>query len=111
MTQPVLVKVYGNISPFSPALEKGLATLMAEAMPEPGKIASEGNLLLVSFEGIYFPIAEAIDLIDTNLSSHMTGKLDYLDLEAWRLTRYTIANGEITPASAPLNNVLDYSGH
>ena len=36
---------------------------------------------------------------------------DLLDLENWRLTRHLFDQGRIRSSSAPLNNVLDYSGH
>ena len=39
------------------------------------------------------------------------GKLDVLDMEGWKLTRHVLAGGSVHSSSAPLNNVLDYSGH
>ena len=39
------------------------------------------------------------------------GKLDVLDLENWRMTRHAFRDGVLHSSAAPLNNVLDYSGH
>ena len=65
----------------------------------------------VSFEGVYFPVDEVLAALARHLRPEHQGKLDVLDLENWRLTRHLFDQGRIRSSSAPLNNVLDYSGH
>lgn len=111
MSQPILVKVYGNLSPYEPELAEKLKTVLKGCYPPEEALRIDGDLLLISFEGIYFPLDEVITLISADLYPSMTGKVDYLDIENWRLVRYVINKGIITRSEAPLNNVMDYSGH
>lgn len=111
MSQPVLIKTYGNIYPASKELLRELAARMQDAIPAGNVTVANGDMLLLSFEGIYFPLEEVLAGIERHITGQSAGKLDYLDLEAWRLTRFRIENGKISSSSAPLNNVLDYSGH
>ncbi len=69
------------------------------------------DLLRVSFEGMYFPIDELMSALMPFLHSESQGKIDYIDMEAWRLTRYTIQGQHIDSSCVCLNTVLDYSGH
>ena len=101
----ILVKVYGNIYPADSAMFQSLQAICGEA------VEMEGDLLRLSFEGIWFPLEDVLAALRPCLKSDCQGKLDYLDLEAWTLVRHTFAGTEIQLSRAPLNNVLDYSGH
>lgn len=74
-------------------------------------VTLEGDLLRISFEGLYFPVEETLAAVAARLRPDQTGKLDVLDLENWRLERHVFADGRISSGAAPLNNVLDFSGH
>lgn len=112
MSQPVLLKVYGNLHPADADLRAAVAGACEERMPAGEEAVSlEGDLLRISFEGLYFPVEETLAVLGARLRPEQTGKLDVLDLEAWRLERHVFADGRITSGAAPLNNVLDFSGH
>lgn len=53
---------------------------------------------------------ELYALLQTRLDAAMSGKVDYLDLENWEMTRYLFSDGNISRKCVPLNHVLDYSG-
>lgn len=112
--QPLL-KVYGHIYPADSALEGDLQNALSSAIAD--EISSDvpllyrdKDMLRISFEGRYFPEEDVLAALEQHLTDSQQGKLDVLDLEAWRLRRYFIAHGEIQSRSASLNNVLDYSG-
>ncbi len=71
----------------------------------------DGDLIRVSFEGSWFPVQETLDILRAGLTPASHGKLDVLDLDDWTLTRHTFAGETVHASSAPLNHVLDYSGH
>ena len=52
-----------------------------------------------------------VEAFRAHLTPDMQGKLDVLDMDGWRLTRHVFTGGQVKSSSAPLNNVLDYSGH
>lgn len=108
----VLCKVYAA---FSPA---GKPVLEAVSLAAQGAIGSgdpwlflEGDMLRISFEGMYFPVDEVIAVLTGLLPAGSEGKLDYLDMEEWRLLRYVFAGEGFTASERSLNHVLDYSGH
>ena len=113
MSQPVLLKVYGNLHPADAAdfeaLSRASASCVGEGAEPPVTLA--GDRLRISFEGLYFPVDEVLEALAALLKPRQQGKLDVLDLDAWRLTRHLFQDGRITSRSAPLNNVLDFSGH
>lgn len=111
MNQPVLLKVYGNLFPVASDILADLAPCLAACLPEPetAPAAWAGGLLTIAFEGIYFPLAEVLEIMAARKGAQ--GKLDLLDLEAWRLRRHSFAAEGMTVREAPLNNVLAYSGH
>lgn len=113
MSQPVLLKVYGNLFPADEADFTALARAAASCVGEgaDGPVTLTGDLLRISFEGLYFPVEDVLEAVAARLSPQQQGKLDVLDLEAWRLTRHLFAKGRISSRAAPLNNVLDFSGH
>lgn len=69
-----------------------------------------GDMLRISFEGIWFPVEDVRNFLERYSGSGLDGKLDVLDLEAWRLIRMEFRDGIFRESAAPLNNVLDYSG-
>ena len=92
------------------ALEQAVSGVMGQEEDEPA-LVREGDMARISFEGLYFPVEDVVQALREHLTPTMQGKLDYLDLEDWRLTRYQLEAGEVHPSSAPLNNVLAFSGH
>lgn len=112
MSQPIILKVYGNISPVSAAMAAKLKCICAGAIGTNGEIVSwEAGLARITFEGIYFPVEEILALLKNNLQAGQSGKLDVLDLENWTLTRHRFEEGRVISRSVPLNDVLAYSGH
>lgn len=109
-----LVKAYGHVYPVTHALYAALEQALRDALHEDDGVpllCRDGDMARISMEGAYFPEDEVVDAFRTHLTPDMQGKLDVLDLDAWRLTRHLFAGGLVTTGSAPLNNVLDYSGH
>lgn len=108
----IIVKVYGYLRPCSenelPPLCAALRVL-GEAGPETLRLS--GDLLNISYEGTYFPIEDFLSALSPLLSADRKGKIDYIDMEGWTLTRYSFENGFITTAKGDLNNVLSFSGH
>lgn len=113
MSQPVLLKIYGNLFPADETDRTAVALACSGRMPaESGEaVTLEGDLLRISFEGLYFPVEETLEAVAARLAPEQRGKLDVLDLEAWRLVRHVFAEGLITSSAAPLNNVLEFSRH
>lgn len=112
MSQPVLVKVYGGLSPVNDAVFAKLFDACAGSLPqeEEPPLRLEKNLAVLSFEGVCFPIEDFIAELGSVLSPEMSGRIDYLDLENWAMTRYVAEGGKIRSSGASLNNVMDYSG-
>lgn len=114
MTQRPLCKAYGHVYPCGDALYRALEQAVSDVMGQEGDepvLVREGDMARISFEGIHFPVEEVVQALEEGLTPDMQGKLDYLDLENWRLTRYRLEAGAVRSSSAPLNNVLAFSGH
>ena len=114
MSRQPLLKVYGHIYPVDDSLYAALETACANAMPDEDDIPvleRDGDMARISFEGAYFPLDDVLAALTAHVRAEHQGKLDVLDMEGWRLIRHTFAKGRIEVHSAPLNNVLDYSGH
>lgn len=112
MKDLVLIKVYGNFSPAGAAEYSGLAAIAREASPMPlqAPVTLEKGQLRLAFEGISFPISACLAWLRDNLAPEASGRLDYIDLESWRLDRYEFANGSCERRSAPLSHVLEQAG-
>ena len=54
---------------------------------------------------------ELADAIAPHLTPDCQGRIDHIDMDAWRLTRYLITGTQMKKSSAGLNHVLAYSGH
>lgn len=113
MSTRTLVKVYGNISSASPELMHALEPVARQALPTPDDpvLEQDGDMLRIHFEGICFPLEEFLEVVLLHLSKKSLGKVDYIDLDAWKLHRHIIEGKSIRASSVSLNNVLDYSGH
>lgn len=113
MSQPVLLKAYGNLWPVAASALAELRPVLDACLPKPAADVANwrNDLLTISFEGIYFPVDETLGVLAALLTEQSQGKLDIIDLENWRLTRHIFQNGRIASRAASLNNVLDYSGY
>ena len=114
MSRQPLLKVYGHIYPVDDRLYAALENACADAMPDEDDmpvLERDGDMARFSFEGAYFPVDEVVAVLTAHVQVEHQGKLDILDLEGWRLIRHTFVQGRVEEHSAPLNNVLDYSGH
>ena len=135
----ILIKVYAAFYPLPESLcpatlERELLALMAVPQPVDIPVAfREGDMARISFEGVYFPVDEALEIMERHFRQaelaaaggifcqadpemhppllRIEGKLDVLDLEAWTLTRYLWKESRLCPASRSLDHVLAYSGH
>ena len=109
---PVQIKVYGAFSPVGEDVAARVAAAGngAVGQDEPW-LLREGDLLRISFEGIWFPWEDVWDALRETLDPAARGKLDVLDLDAWTLTRHTLDERGFHVSTRPLNHVLDYSGH
>jgi len=105
----ILIKVYGSISCVNQQLYDA-AKLVVDEQDE-DTIELDGDFFTITFEGIYFMIDEFIEAIKPHLTKDCSGKIDYIDVDEWTLTRFWIDNGIITSNSAGLNHVMDHSGH
>ncbi len=114
MSRSPLLKVYGHVYPVDDVFYAALEQACADALPDEDDIPvleRDGDMARISFEGMYFPTDEALAVLAAHLQPGHKGKLDVLDMEGWRLFRHTFILGRIESHSAPLNTVLDYSGH
>lgn len=114
----VMIKIYAAFHPADEALFSKLAGQGDAAIPIGEEwLFLEKDLIRVCFEGLYFPLEETLDILGEWLPKNAQGKLDYLDLEEWKLTRYTLEYSEelhkniFKVQQKGLNSVLDYSGH
>ncbi|GFH63097.1 MAG: hypothetical protein ZNDK_0868 [Candidatus Desulfovibrio kirbyi] len=113
MSHKPILKVYGNISPVSEDFFTELAAVCARALPASRAVpvlSRDGDTAGISFEGIWFPVEELLKTLSRCVTQAHTGRLDVLDMENWRLDRCVIAQGTLCASSAPLNNVLEFSG-
>lgn len=110
----IIVKVYGA---FHPADESCFAAIAKAGRDAVGQVEPwlffENGLIRIAFEGLYFPAEEVLEALKSALPEEAQGRLDYLDLEAWTLTRHVLRPGGdfIAPATRSLNHVLDHAGH
>lgn len=108
----MLIKIYAGLWPVEAGLAARLNRICEGALPSgEARAETEADLWRLGFEGVYFPTDELLAEIGAALTPQMRGRLDELDLENWKLVRHEFADGKIGTKSAPLNNVLDYSGH
>jgi hypothetical protein len=110
-----LVKVYAAFHPADNACLEAVAPAGQNALGNEDWLSLERGMLRISFEGLCFPLDDTLRALESCLGADASGKLDYLDLESWELTRceYPAQNGRtgFTRSSRGLNHVLAYSGH
>lgn len=109
----ILVKVYGAFHPADTACFDVVSTAGRDAIgqQEPW-LFFENGLIRFSFEGLYFPLQEVLEALKSALPEEAEGRLDYLDLEDWTLTRHVLPpGGAFTTSTRSLNHVLAYAGH
>lgn len=109
---PVQIKVYGSFRPVPAELFAPVAAAGAGAVgqDEPW-LFQEGDMLRISFEGLWFPAEDVADALRRHVPLTARGKFDTLDLDAWTLTRLSLDDTGFHSGTRPLNQVLDYSGH
>jgi len=108
----VIAKVYAAFSPADAACLNPVERAgKSAAGHEAPWLFLDGDLLRISWEGIYFPVDEVLEALAARLPHDAQGKLDSLDLEGWVLTRHIFCDGAFTASTRSLNHVLDYSGH
>ncbi len=106
MQKPSL-KVYGYVEPASGVMYETLQKVLASAFVPPEALSFSPPSLFFSYEGEYFPLEEVLTCMAPLLDGAAQGKLDYIDMEAWTLTRHFFQNGRIVIRSASLNHVMD----
>lgn len=108
----ILCKVYAAFSPAGEEARKGVEEAAKGAVGGSEEwLFLEKDMLRISFEGAYFPLEETLAALQGLLPPDAEGKLDYLDLEEWKLLRHEFLNGRFSASERGLNHVLDYSGH
>jgi len=114
----VLAKVYAAFSPAGAEALRSVEQAGARALGhEEQWLFLEGDLLRISWEGVYFPLEEALCALGDSLPLTAEGRLDYLDIEAWTLTRFIFTvdsqagKGVFSSSTRSLNQVLEYAGH
>lgn len=61
----------------------------------------------LEFEGVYFFIDELLEMITEFTESALDGVVDYIDREAWTMTRYRWQSGRLEVKEINLNDVLE----
>ncbi len=103
-------KVYGYVYPAVDVLYKELEAVLYEF--NIGEcLELDGDILQISFEGMFFPVEEVIEILCLYAVENYSGKLDMLDLENWTLYRTIFKGNNRSSSKVSLNHVLDYSGH
>ena len=106
-------KAYGNLHPADERVLQALEAVFCSwgLSVELEFAGSDGALLRLGFEGVFFPEDEVVNAIRPFLTQKSTGKLDIINVEDWTLTRYTFDAGQLYRGQRDLNQVLEYSGH
>ncbi len=113
MSYNVIIKVYGHVWPIDPQCLEALKPHFpaSEYLDADEMLVHENDMLRMAFEGIYLDMEEVLTIVHRFLQPTSQGKIDYIDLDAWTLTRHRIEHGLMTVSTASLNTVMDYSGH
>lgn len=112
----VTAKVYASFFPADASVRAAVAGATAQALgPEPAVVDLEGDLLRLSWEGVYFPLEDVLRALALSLPPKVEGRLDSIDLDAWTLTRYTLPPEQgreraFVAHTRGLNHVLAHSG-
>lgn len=125
----IIIKVYGKIMHASPALALAVKKVHENtdnALAEEGEevFSYADNFLFFAYEGMYYPIDDMLDAVNAVLvlekkeakskgvgsAESADGRIDYIDMQEWTLTRHSLANGVVKSATRSLNHVMAYSG-
>ncbi len=106
----ILVKVYGSVHPLAPEDRDSLLKRL-EILLDDEAVDFDGDMVRMSYEGMYFPIDEVLEIVQEYLHAGSQGRIDYIDMDGWRLHRHMIEGTTITEKSNNLNNILDFAGH
>ncbi len=111
-----IAKVYAAFFPADNSVLSIVQKAGETALGSSPWLLLEGDILCIDWEGIFFPVDEVLEALQCALPPNGQGKLDYLDLEAWTLTRHVFQrhgeeDGVFSSATRGLNHVLEYSGH
>lgn len=107
----IFMKIYGAFHPAPETVDEALAELQGQVIGDADWLDRHNDMLRISYEGIWFPVEEALQILAETLPPKASGKLDVLDLDAWTLTRHLWQDGEFHASpSRDLNSVMDYSG-
>jgi len=108
----ILIKVYAGLHPADAACAEAVRRAGHTVLHDSGEawLFHEGDLLRISFEGVYFPEDDVLAALETCLPAHAQGKMDVLDMEEWELRRYAREDGGFRLSRRGLNHVLEYSG-
>lgn len=112
----VIAKCYAAFYPANANSFRAVGKAGAQAIgKEEPWLFLEEDLLRISWEGVYFPLDEILGALANSLPQDAEGKLDYLDLEDWTLTRHIFQpksdKEAFSVSTRGLNQILDYSGH
>lgn len=110
----ILIKVYGSVQPATQGMcdaARNAAQGMGELDDIDEVVALDGSLLTFHFEGMYFPLDDVLAALGPMMGKECEGRIDYIDMDEWTLTRFWIQGGLVTQNTASLNQVMDYSGH
>ncbi|SHN50672.1 hypothetical protein [Desulfovibrio litoralis] len=129
MQHNTLIKIYGLLSGVSEKAFERLKPFISEAISTEESLDNSFTYnknkqeLNCSFEGLYFPFEDFLQELNltnpknknsyplNNIFQDVEGRLDYIDIENWNLTRLIFQNHTIQYSTTPLNNILAYSGH
>jgi hypothetical protein len=114
----VIAKTYAAFFPAHEVCRLAVQEAGTAALGADPWLFLEGGILRIAWEGIYFPLDEVLQALNSCLPPDAEGKLDYLDLEAWTLTRHVLlqdteagTRDRFAITTRGLNHVLAYSGH
>jgi len=113
-----IARVYAGFSPAHEAcrlaVENAGITALGTDIPW---LFLKGDILQITWEGVYFPLDEVLQALSACLPPEAEGKIDFLDLEGWSLTRHVLLQGtkpgqpdRFSIAIRCLNHVMDHSG-
>ncbi len=110
MAEHIIIKVYGHVWPCTSNLMTELMPLMPFTDQDIDILSFDKDMLRISYEGMYFPLDEVLQIITQFLVEESQGKIDYIDLEEWSLKRHQIQGKQIILKKGNLNQALDFSG-
>ena len=105
--RPVIIKAYGGFSPATSETLEAVQAVLRDWFIEEEAAELKGDLLSIGYEGDAFPDEDIVEALKPFFCEKTWGKLDYIDLEAWTLRRYTFTGGQLGDHTATLDKALD----